>query len=583
MTDKSLEFLKSKPADKDFHCSRIMFCLRNGKVEIGPENTSESHIEWFGREGWLTDENAEQFLSENIRGFFLPKENKLYAYRGVGFQFDEKVLPELSDKIEDFKKCFNLNDETEIHLGPKDSPINGREYPRRYAGRIKELMAEFRVELMGSPQNAQTMAVAAALGCFEEKSAPQILEELLALPKEERLKKEKAVLKNSFGRGHGSVGDQIHFTFSVENLPRAATLFLCLPEYLEHLQQSLRRAKASRGFYLPEAIKNSALAEKVRTSLNRTFDFYSRACAAGIPEEDARFPLSLYTKTNITTTGNARELCHISSMARQQSVPGIARAVADEMVGQASKVTPYLFEDFGFNYEILSWYPSSQLFASTNSTITRLVKSHEKNGSAAVLLNWMSSFEPTPEMLEKSVGEKDEAELSNLKHLHFEFLVAMSLTCFHQATRQRTWNHSVESIYDAAEDALLHPEERMVLPPSIKNSGFVSEYKEIHLSLLKLYKELTEQGIAKSEAVGVLPHSLKIYDWIHVNGWNAIHSIGKRTCTEAQWEIRLIARKISEEIKKAVPAFRKWAEPQCITYGKCPEIKDCGYYRKNRN
>lgn len=442
-------------------------------------------------------------------------------------------------------------------------------------------MADFKVNVMNS-QNAQTLAVAAALGCFEEKSAQQTLEELMAFSKEERLKKEKAVLKNSFGRGHGSVGDQIHFTFSIEDLPRITTLFLCLPEYLEHLQQSLRRAKASRGFYLPEAIKNSKLAKKAKELLDSAFVFYDKACQAGIPAEDARFLLSLYTKTNITTCGNARELCHVYSMAHRPGVPSVTTKVIDEIISQASAITPDLFEDFGFNYEVLSWYPSSQLFAPANQTLESLINAHKKDDSAASFLGWMSPFEITQEVLKRAVKDKDEAELSNLKHVHFEFLAPMSLACFHQATRQRTWNHSIESIYEAAEDAILHPKERMVVPPSVKNSDFLSQYQELHFSLLNLYKGLTEEGVPKEEAIGVVPHSLKIYDWIHVNGWNAIHSIGKRTCLEAQWEIRIIARKMAKDIKEAAPAFRNWAEPQCITYGKCPEIKDCGYYKKKK-
>ncbi|MCD6500821.1 FAD-dependent thymidylate synthase [bacterium] len=441
-------------------------------------------------------------------------------------------------------------------------------------------MGEFKVKLIGNPSQAQTLAVAAALGCFDEKSASQILDELLKLPKEERLKKERVMLKNSFGRGHGSVGDQVHFTFNIENVPRITTLFLCSAEYLEHLQQSFRRAKASRGFYLPEAVKNSALANKARKLLSRTFDLYEKGCGGGIPAEDARFVLPLYAKTNITTTGNARELCHISSMAHRPGVPRVSTEVVDEMINQASNVAPYLFEDYGFNYEVLSWYPSSQLFALENPTLKNLINSSQKDPTMPRLLGWMSPFKITPKTLKQAVRGRDEAELANLKHLHFEFLVPMSLVCFHQATRQRTWNQSVESIYEAAQDAISHPEERMIIPPSIKNSAFASEYKKLYFSLLNLYKELTKQGIAKSEAVGVLPHCLKIYDWVHINGWNAIHSIGKRTCTKAQWEIRFIAKKIAKDIKKAIPAFQDWAEPQCITYGKCPEIRDCGYYRK---
>lgn len=138
-SEHSLDFLKSRPEDDSFHRSRIMFCLIDGRLEVGPKNTPESHIEWFRREGWLTDENAKEFLKKNIRGFYLPKENKLYCYRSVGFDFDERVLPELLEKIEDFKSAFGLNGETEIHLGPKDSLIYGREYPKVYAGRIREL------------------------------------------------------------------------------------------------------------------------------------------------------------------------------------------------------------------------------------------------------------------------------------------------------------------------------------------------------------------------------------------------------------------------------------------------------------
>ena len=117
-------------------------------------------------------------------------------------------------------------------------------------------MADFKVNLIGWTGDPQLLSVAGALGCFEEKSSAQICEELQQLSPDKRIKKEKAVLKNSFGRGHGAVGDQNYFIFSIENLPRLATLQLCLPEYLAHLQQSLRRAKASRGFYLSEEIKN---------------------------------------------------------------------------------------------------------------------------------------------------------------------------------------------------------------------------------------------------------------------------------------------------------------------------------------
>ncbi|MDP2933358.1 MAG: hypothetical protein Q8N81_04480, partial [bacterium] len=60
-------------------------------------------------------------------------------------------------------------------------------------------MNEFKVEMLNCTENLQTISVAGALGCFEEKSSAQLMEELGALPDEQRSKKERAVLKNSFG------------------------------------------------------------------------------------------------------------------------------------------------------------------------------------------------------------------------------------------------------------------------------------------------------------------------------------------------------------------------------------------------
>ena len=136
----NLNFLKSKPKDKKFHSLRIMFCIKEGKVEVALPNITDSHIEWFEKKGWITEKNAADFLKKNIKGFYLPDQNKLYCYRGIGFSFDNKVLPEVLDKIVELKKVFNINNDTEIHLGPKDNFVGGIEYQRVFAGTLKELI-----------------------------------------------------------------------------------------------------------------------------------------------------------------------------------------------------------------------------------------------------------------------------------------------------------------------------------------------------------------------------------------------------------------------------------------------------------
>jgi hypothetical protein len=43
-------------------------------------------------------------------------------------------------KIVELKKVFDLNKDTEIHLGPRDSFVNGVEFKRVFVGTIKELI-----------------------------------------------------------------------------------------------------------------------------------------------------------------------------------------------------------------------------------------------------------------------------------------------------------------------------------------------------------------------------------------------------------------------------------------------------------
>ena len=406
-----------------------------------------------------------------------------------------------------------------------------------------------------------------AMGCFEEESPLQIYESTLV---EKRKKKEQIVLRESSGRGHGSVADQNYFSFTIENLTRLDTLFLVQPHYLAHLQQSLRRANADRGFYLPESIRNSKLKRESEDLLTKVFKFYEEMSEKGVPLEDARFILPLYTRTNIQTSGDARELMHLFHMSKYPSTPSSASAVVNEMIEKASEVAPNLFKDWGNNYEILAWYPSAQLFASENKTVEKIIKKYDYPEKVVYF-----EFEVDDELVDKAIEKRDEAELSNLKHVHNGgkmegFLFPISLAGFHQAIRQRTWDHSVEPIYHAIK------RNKCVVPPTVFNAGLKEEFLKMHNEMINLYHKLVEEGVPEKDAVGVVPHSLQVFDLIHVNGWNSIHSIGKRTCTEAQWEIRFIANQLAGLIREKNPTLGRYIYPQGVVYGKCPERNNCG-------
>ncbi len=414
-----------------------------------------------------------------------------------------------------------------------------------------------------------------ALGCFEEKTPTELYDDMwLTKPKEEMDKKVEKVLNASVGRGHGSVADQNAFIFEISDVSRATTLFLCSPCYLSHLQQSLRRANADRGYELPETILNSKIKENAILVLDLAFRLYEEMIKDGIPIEDARYILPLYTRTNIQTLGDARELTHLHGMSKGEDVPSVVKQTVQMMVDEAKKIAPKLFEERKMNYEKLGWYPAPQIY-SENQTIQRIV-SENNNPSKVVFVN----SELQIEQIMKAVIDRDEAELANLKHSHNGseingFLAPMSIVTLHQAIRQRTWDHSVESIYDAAERG------NVIIPKTIENSKWKEKYNFLTIEMFALYKEIVRHGIGRNDAVGVVPHALMVYDLIHINGWNALNAIGKRTCTEAQWEIREIAEGIALEIGKRNPRLFAFLGPQCKLYGICPEKKPCSRFKKS--
>ncbi len=442
---------------------------------------------------------------------------------------------------------------------------------------------EKEVKLTGWLQNpeedwdAEDYAVSGALCCFAEKSSDgihkfhKVKRNPYIVGKENKKRKLKwdetkeLILQETSGRGHGAVLDQAVFSFSIDNLSRASTLFLCAPEYAEHLQQSLRRATAERFAYIPDDLEGS------KELMREQFNFYNKMQESGIPSEDARFILPLFTKTTIDTTWNARELMHLYSMAQRMNIPNEVKDTIEKIYQEASNIAPKLMKDRETNFEVLSWFPSSQLFAEQNSTLERMVSEVKTQKETGVnLIDYCGLNILTEEEICEAIRGRDEALLANLKSIHFTFLAPMSLATFHQATRQRTWNQSVQTLTDAVKSG------EYITPPSINSSKFENQYNELNKKSI----DFVLSTLDNPDAFGILPHSLQVYDLIHINGWNAIHSIGKRTCKTAQWEIRKIAKEIAGKIKDVYPELGQYSLPQGMLYGKCPERENCGACKK---
>ena len=85
------------------------------------------------------------------------------------------------------------------------------------------------------------------------------------------------------------------------------------------------------------------------------------------------------------------------------------------------------------------------------------------------------------------------------------------------------------------------------------------------LEAASLYYELLARGSRREDARYVLPHSLRTRIVVTMNARELVQVfLPLRTCTKAQWEIRLIAWLILEELRSVHPRLFKWAGPSCV-------------------
>ncbi len=377
------------------------------------------------------------------------------------------------------------------------------------------------------------------------------------------------VLDVTIGSGHLGVLDQASFTFVIRNVPRLTTLFLVSPIYLSHLQQSMRSVEPY-GYYLPPSIVKSDLYESVKSEITRSIQLYYKLVKWGVPKEDARYVIPLYTVTNIQTTGNGREFTHLYLMSLDESIPTVTKLVVSKIWEILNMKFPRLFKNREVNMNRVRYYPALQLF-NEESKIGKFVDVESISCCEVELINYCMPIKLPPEELYRGVVLSDESLFSTLKLIKFMFAAKMSFAALHQAIRQRTWHHVTESIYEALERL------EYVTPKSIIQKRLDKEYSYQVERLYDLYNKLIDHGIEKYDAVGVVSHAHVITDVFTIDGWNIIGALPLRRCLKSQWEIRKIANNISLHISMIDENLAKLSMPPCIVYGKCSERYPCDH------
>jgi thymidylate synthase (FAD) len=160
----------------------------------------------------------------------------------------------------------------------------------------------------------------------------------------------KRIIKRVTGYGHASVIEHASFTFSIEGVSRAMTHQLVRHRIASFTQQSQRYVTYDtlEKYVTPQSISENAEAKDIfDRTLERISETYQKLLNMGIPKEDARFILPNAAKTNIIVTMNARELLHFFNLRCCARAQWEIRETAIEMLRQAKKATPALFENAG--------------------------------------------------------------------------------------------------------------------------------------------------------------------------------------------------------------------------------------------
>lgn len=214
-----------------------------------------------------------------------------------------------------------------------------------------------KIKLLRYTADAELLCGAAALTSTKSGSPLEILEKM-------NMETAKRIIKRVTGYGHVSVIEHASFTFSVEGVSRAMTHQLVRHRIASFTQQSQRYVTYDtlEKYVTPPSIANKAEAKKIfDETLEKISETYQNLLKLEIPKEDARFILSNAAKTNIVVTMNARELRHFFNLRCCTRSQWEIREVATEMLKQAKKTAPALFENAGPTCVELGYCPEGKM------------------------------------------------------------------------------------------------------------------------------------------------------------------------------------------------------------------------------
>lgn len=163
---------------------------------------------------------------------------------------------------------------------------------------------------------------------------------------------------------------------------------------------------------------------------------------------------------------------------------------------------------------------------------------------------------------------------STIEHIQISFAISnISRACSHQLVRHRHMSFSQKSQRYVKEKGQFD----YLTPDSIENNSELKQKFDDFMSKISdFYLELTEAGIPAEDARAVLPNAASTSMVASLNLRELIHLANLRLCTRAQKEIRILVKRMCDELIKEEPWLKDYLVPKCERFGFCDEDKSCG-------
>ena len=425
--------------------------------------------------------------------------------------------------------------------------------------------------------------------------SPKPVNELRELSRAEVDKARQSNRNIVFEMGHSSVAEHAVFNIDVIGVSRLLVEEIEKFRLCSFTEKSQRYVLFNKDFVIPEEIKEANLIDVFTDAVKTQNDYYhilyeqlrpyvfaknktlaqdpaNKSLLEGWAKEDARYVISMATKTQLGMTVNARNLELM--LRRLAALPSAeAQEYSKNLYAATKDIAPSLIRyTQATDYDrftrqnlrsqasaFLQKYPppsegSKKLsavqltFVSDAADIkvaaTLLFSSSDLNYSLCLSQASQMNLREKKSLFKTAFAnlQVHDTVLRELENVDLQFELILSASCFAQLKR-----HRMSTIIDQEYD----PKLNVTIPPAVREIGQQKNFMEIMRYTKNAYEQIKKKAPLAAGYVLTNAHRKRVL--MKFNARELYHLARLRADQHAQWDIHELTEKMLQQAKKALP------------------------------